>query len=72
MTDTMNPDAVTAEQRAESLVGRLFEGGVGALELLTVYLGDKLGLYADLAEVGSATAAELADSAGIDERYARE
>jgi 2-polyprenyl-3-methyl-5-hydroxy-6-metoxy-1,4-benzoquinol methylase len=44
---------------------------VGTLELLTVELGHRLGLYAALAE-GPATPPELAKRAGIDTRYARE
>lgn len=62
----------TDTQRVETLVGRLFESGVGSLELLTVYMGDKLGLYAELADVDDMSSAELAKAAGIDERYARE
>ena len=42
------------------------------MELLTVYTGERLGLYGTLAESGPATPAALAERAGIDERYARE
>jgi len=42
------------------------------LEVMAVYLGDRLGLYAALRDGGPATAAELASRAGIDARYARE
>jgi SAM-dependent methyltransferase len=42
------------------------------MDLLTVYLGDRLGLYRALAAGGPATAAELATRAGTDERYTRE
>ena len=38
------PDEVTAE-----LAGRLFEAGLGAFELITILLGDRLGLYRALA-----------------------
>ena len=41
-------------------------------EVLTVYLGDTLGLYRALERAGSMTAPELAKEAGIFERYARE
>jgi cyclopropane fatty-acyl-phospholipid synthase-like methyltransferase len=41
-------------------------------ELMTVYLGDNLGLYRALERAGSMTAPELAKEAGIFERYARE
>ncbi len=55
---------------AEELAGRLFESGVTALELGTVYLGVKLGLYEALAE--PRTADELAGATGCAPRYARE
>jgi hypothetical protein len=62
----------TAEERRDALVGRLFEAALGAFDLLTVYLGDRLGLYQALAERGPCTSSELAAAAGIHERYARE
>jgi 2-polyprenyl-3-methyl-5-hydroxy-6-metoxy-1,4-benzoquinol methylase len=61
-----------AEAARDALVERLFLASVGMAELLTVHLGDKLGLYAVIDAAGSATAAELAERAGIDGRYARE
>jgi SAM-dependent methyltransferase len=60
-----------AEQRDE-LVGRLFQATLGAMDLFTIYLGDRLGLYRALAHGGPATPAELAARAGTQERYARE
>jgi SAM-dependent methyltransferase len=59
-------------EKTEAFVGRLFEAGLGSFDLLTVYIGDRLGLYSLLAEIGSATPGELAVRSGIDERYARE
>ncbi len=44
----------------------------GALSVSLVRIGDRLGLYAALYERGPMTARELADKAGIAERYARE
>ena len=41
-------------------------------DILSVYLGDRLGLYRALRDGGPATSAELASRAGIAERYARE
>lgn len=58
--------------RAESFVGRLFDAALGAIDVITVYVGDRLGLYRTLAERGGLTAPELADAAGIHPRYARE
>jgi 2-polyprenyl-3-methyl-5-hydroxy-6-metoxy-1,4-benzoquinol methylase len=62
----------TAEERRDALVGRLFEATLGAFDLLGVYLGDRLGLYRTLSERGPCTSSELAEAAGIHERYARE
>jgi SAM-dependent methyltransferase len=42
------------------------------MDLVSVYLGERLGLYRVLAEQGPMTSAELAAAAGIHERYARE
>lgn len=51
---------------------RLFQASIAAFDLFHVYVGDRLGLYRTLAERGPLTARELADAAGIVERYARE
>lgn len=56
---------------AEQLAGRLFTAGIGAFELTTALLGDRLGLYRALAE-GPVTATGLAAATGTDERYVRE
>ena len=55
-----------------ALAGRLFRDMTGALELLTVYLGERLGLYQALHAGGPATSAELAARTGTVERYVRE
>ena len=55
-----------------ALTGRLFRDMTGALELLTVYLGERLGLYQALYADGPATSAELAGRTGTTERYIRE
>jgi len=73
MTATQtDPTAVQGEARAAELNGRLFMACIGALELVTIALGDRLGLYRALADRGPSTASELADAAAIDSRYARE
>ena len=59
-------------ERRDALVERLFMNAVGAFDLFSVYLGDRLGLYRIVAEQGAMTSAELADAAGVHERYARE
>ncbi len=56
----------------DALVDRLFEATIGALELCSVHIGWRLGLYEALAAHGAVTASELSAHAAIDERYARE
>jgi Rv2258c-like winged HTH domain len=57
---------------AAALAGRLFHDVVGALELFTVYLGERLGLYRALDTDGPATSSDLAGRTGTAERYVRE
>lgn len=57
---------------ADALVGRLFEASVGMFDVMSVHLGDRLGIYRALHDRGPATSTELAARVGIDERYARE
>lgn len=61
-----------AGERRDALVGRLFEAVLGTMDLLNIYLGDRLGLYRALAESGPATPAELAGRTATHERYIRE
>jgi SAM-dependent methyltransferase len=58
-------------ERADALAERIFGSLLGTMEVFTIYLGDRLGLYAALAD-GAATPADLAARAGVAERYARE
>jgi SAM-dependent methyltransferase len=62
---------VDAAQR-DAFAERLFGAALGAYELMTVHLGDRLGYYRMLAEHGESTPAELAAATGTAERYARE
>jgi SAM-dependent methyltransferase len=57
--------------RAEEFLGKVVGDFAGAMTSILTAIGDKLGLFAELAR-GPATSTELADRAGIDERYARE
>jgi SAM-dependent methyltransferase len=59
-------------ERGEALAERLFGATVAAMDLFSVYLGDRLGYYRDLASNGPATSVELAERTGTAERYARE
>jgi 2-polyprenyl-3-methyl-5-hydroxy-6-metoxy-1,4-benzoquinol methylase len=60
------------ETQRDALAERLFGAALGAYELMTVHLGDRLGYYRALAERGQLASAELAEATGTDERYARE
>src|SRR5436190_9680913 len=64
--------ATAADARRDELVERLFASALGTMDLLCVYLGDRLGLYEALVEAGPSTSAELARVAAVNERYARE
>jgi 2-polyprenyl-3-methyl-5-hydroxy-6-metoxy-1,4-benzoquinol methylase len=71
-TDGNPPGPGDPADEAAALDERLHRDMVGALELFTVYLGERLGLYRALAEGGDATSAELAGRTGTAERYIRE
>ena len=59
-------------ERGDALAQRMFDSLLGAIDMQSVYLGDRLGLYRALAQSGASTSTELAERAGIAERYARE
>jgi SAM-dependent methyltransferase len=63
---------VDTERQRDEFVERLFAASLGMAEVLTVYLGDTLGLYRVLHTKGPMTSTELASESGIFERYARE
>jgi predicted O-methyltransferase YrrM len=64
-------DTDSGAQR-EALANRLVADLSASMETLGIWLGLRLGLYAALDRTGPASAVELASSAGIDGRYARE
>ena len=61
-----------SQQTAEEVAQRLFGSLLGTVEIMSVYLGDRLGWYASLASQGPATAPELAARTDTQPRYARE
>jgi 2-polyprenyl-3-methyl-5-hydroxy-6-metoxy-1,4-benzoquinol methylase len=61
-----------APRTPEAFVGRLRTAIAGMFDVISVHIGDRLGLYRALRDGGPATAPELATRAGIDRRYARE
>lgn len=60
-----------AAQR-DALVGRLFEAVIGTMDIFSIYIGDRLGLYHALNDAGDATSTELAAATSMHERYVRE
>ncbi|HEX8759787.1 MAG TPA: class I SAM-dependent methyltransferase [Pseudonocardiaceae bacterium] len=65
-------DTTVNDERRDALVERLFGSLLGGMELLSIDLGRRLGLYATLSESGAETAAGFARRARIAERYAQE
>ncbi len=68
MTDTPAVDAAELEQFVHQAVGDLG----AAISGLMVHLGDRLGLYREMAGAGPLTSSQLADRTGTSERYVRE
>ena len=68
MADTGVIDAA----RQEEFVGKVVEQISGTMTTLLAAVGDRLGLFKNLAEQGPATSAELASRTNLNERYLRE
>jgi 2-polyprenyl-3-methyl-5-hydroxy-6-metoxy-1,4-benzoquinol methylase len=70
----MTPRTTAAfdETKRDAFGERMFGAALGFADILTIYLGDRLGLYDALRDGSPHTAAELASRAGADERYMRE
>jgi len=60
------------ENRAEQFTGRVLTDTAAAATVVMAALGDRLGLFKQLAQAGPATSGELASRAGVSERYVRE
>jgi SAM-dependent methyltransferase len=60
------------ETRAEQFTGRVLTDTAAAATVVMAALGDRLGLFRQLAQAGPATSGELASRAGLSERYVRE
>ena len=58
--------------RQEEFAGKVVEQISGTMTTLLGVIGDRLGLFKNLAEQGPATSAELASRAKLNERYLRE
>ena len=56
---------------AEAFADRVFASALGAIEIYSIHIGDRLGFYRTLRD-GPATSQELAQATGVEERYVRE
>ena len=59
-------------ERAEAFAGRMLETLNSAAVAVMISVGHRTGLFDAFAEMDSVTSEELADAAGLDERYVRE
>ena len=72
-SDPRGADALSLNSDAlQQLLGQLVTDLGAAVNGALVVLGDRLGIYATLADLGPATSEELAAKAGLDERQLRE
>jgi 2-polyprenyl-3-methyl-5-hydroxy-6-metoxy-1,4-benzoquinol methylase len=60
------------QARADAFVGKVLGDTVGLATTTMASIGDRLGLFKDLATHGASTSAELAARTGTQERYVRE
>jgi len=75
-TTTVGADPGTTSSASppttDAFAERLFAATLGAVDVLAVHVGDRLGWYRALAESGPLTSTALAQATGTAERYARE
>ncbi len=62
----------TTDAGADDFLDRMGAAVLASLDLASIYLGDRLGLYAALREPPGQRSQELAERTGLDERYVRE
>jgi 2-polyprenyl-3-methyl-5-hydroxy-6-metoxy-1,4-benzoquinol methylase len=70
MTTTTGTEVDAA--KVEEFVGKALSDMSGMTNIVLASIGDRLGLWKALAAAGPSTSGELADRAGVNERYARE
>ncbi|MCB7136212.1 class I SAM-dependent methyltransferase [Cellulosimicrobium marinum] len=63
---------MTTDGEVDAFAERLFAATLGAVDVLAVHVGDRLGWYRALADAGPLTSTALAEATGTHERYARE
>lgn len=71
-TRTPPATATLDQDKAMAFIGRVVADAAAAFSAPLVVLGDRLGLYKAMAFAGPLTSEELAQRAGVSERYARE
>jgi 2-polyprenyl-3-methyl-5-hydroxy-6-metoxy-1,4-benzoquinol methylase len=59
-------------RQSEAFAERLLNASLGMVDMLSIYIGARLGLYRSLADDGPATSEDLASRVGANERYMRE
>ncbi len=72
MSTIVTPSTASLEADAGALAERILAASNATMELATINLGLRLGLYQGLEDDGPATAPELAERTGTDARYVRE
>jgi 2-polyprenyl-3-methyl-5-hydroxy-6-metoxy-1,4-benzoquinol methylase len=68
----MQTQAVLDQTKVDQFVGKVLADTSATLVTVLAAIGDRLGLFKELATSGPVTSAELASRTGINERYARE
>lgn len=61
-----------ADENAAAVANRVFHAVLGTVDLLSIFIGDRLGWYRSLAHEGPATAGQLAVRTATHPRYTRE
>ncbi|MBW3575903.1 MAG: class I SAM-dependent methyltransferase [Actinobacteria bacterium] len=69
---TVEASTTDLDQQLEAFAESFFGAALGAAELSVAWLGRSLGLYTALRGAAGLTVAELAERAGVDQRYAQE
>jgi winged helix-turn-helix protein len=68
----MQTQAVLDQTKVDQFVGKVLGDTSATLVTLLAALGDRLGLFKELAASGPVTSADVASRTGLNERYARE
>lgn len=63
-------ELTTAAERCEAFAGRVFGSVLASIDLVSIYIGDRLGYYRALADLRKATPGELALRTGTFIHYA--